>query len=427
MSDLRFVRRRNPLHDLESGGGGRIKRHTYVMNGPTLRSRLAWIVALAAGCGGTTTAITAAPDVPNDPTVDPDADGGGGEASAADDARTSTSDGGATDAATDGRTGCAAVLAKYRADHGDASTCGADLSAEVACCFMETYPQETECPTFCAESCGAKGGCNIDYAYKQSYDTANASGGAVVCPPVAARVSCGSAGRRPAGLREHASGRLDLGAVRAFGGTMTTTRAVDPIAAWLASCARLEAASVVAFERLAAELRAFGAPESLADACEAAAEEEARHAAVTRRLAERGHAVVPTVIVDPACARPLVDLAIENMVEGCVRETYAAAMVLHMSQHAHDRELGDALASIAEDEARHAELAAAIATWIDGHLTIAERDRVERARRAAIAALAAELEARPSHELVTRAGVPDVDRARVLLGLLDRHVWRAAA
>src|SRR5260221_408672 len=60
----------------------------------------------------------------------------------------------------------------------------------------------------------------------------------------------------------------------------------DPIAAWFAEAAWLEAASIGAFRRLARELRAHGAPAHLIASANVCARDEIRHARMMARLAE---------------------------------------------------------------------------------------------------------------------------------------------
>src|SRR5207244_884717 len=118
----------------------------------------------------------------------------------------------------------------------------------------------------------------------------------------------GGTGRRPAGLvAPSRSGR---------GG--------DEVGAYWARAAHLEAASVHAFRTLAADLHAYGAPRRLVEAASRAAGDEVRHARACATLARRhGSSPVPVVVRSPP-SRSLVEIAEENAVEGCVRETWGA-------------------------------------------------------------------------------------------------------
>jgi hypothetical protein len=145
-----------------------------------------------------------------------------------------------------------------------------------------------------------------------------------------------------------------------------------------------EAESVRAFQRIARELRAHGAPGELVDAALAAADDEHDHAA---RFARRACAHV-AIARDDLPVRSLVDFAIDNAREGCIGESYAALANVVQARTAAPA-LRDDFAAIAADELTHAALAHAIADWLDGGLAPDERARVDAARDAAIAELAA--------------------------------------
>lgn len=99
--------------------------------------------------------------------------------------------------------------------------------------------------------------------------------------------------------------------------------------AYFATLARLEAASVPAFLALRRELRAHRAPAPLLRAAARAAADEVRHARAMTALARRfGARVFNPPPPPPAPPRPLLDVAAENAREGCVRETYGAALAL---------------------------------------------------------------------------------------------------
>lgn len=132
-------------------------------------------------------------------------------------------------------------------------------------------------------------------------------------------MSCNSTGgRRPEGL-----------ACAQFEGP-------DEGARFLAQMAYLEAASVDAFVSLTHELEAHRAPTRLRAASRRAARDEVRHARVMRRLARRAGARVPEVQVEPSPVRSLEEIAIENAIEGCVRETFGAAVAMIQSERAGD-------------------------------------------------------------------------------------------
>lgn len=147
-----------------------------------------------------------------------------------------------------------------------------------------------------------------------------------------------------------------------------------------ARAAWLEAASIRAFRRLARELRAHGAPDELVDAARSAAKDEARHARLMTRLANRFGAKVPRVEWTDRGVRDLEAIARENAVEACVGETYGALAAAWHAEHARDVEVRDVMRAIAPDELRHAALGWAIDAWAKTRLPPEASARVEAAR-----------------------------------------------
>jgi len=178
--------------------------------------------------------------------------------------------------------------------------------------------------------------------------------------------ACGATGRRPPGL------------------WLPASTVAEDIGAQLARMAHLEAASVPAFAQLAAELEAHGAPSRLAAGARRALVDERRHASLVGDLARAFGGRALPVDVEPMPLRSLAAIALDNAVEGCVRETMGAVLAAKQARLAPDRALGEALARIATDERRHANLAWAIDAWVRPRLSPAERDAVGRARAAAI-------------------------------------------
>jgi hypothetical protein len=72
------------------------------------------------------------------------------------------------------------------------------------------------------------------------------------------------------------------------------------------------------------------------------------------------------------------------VVEGCARETFGALVATWQATHVTDAETSRTLATIAEDETRHAALSWAIARWSLTRLDSGARARLERAWRAAL-------------------------------------------
>ena len=175
----------------------------------------------------------------------------------------------------------------------------------------------------------------------------------------------------------------------------------------------LEAASVLAFERLARELEAHGAPADLVRAARRARVDEIRHAKITTELARRFGGAPQTIAVELGAVRCLEAIALENAIEGCVRETMGALIAAWQAERASDEVVRAAMKKIARDEARHAELAFQVAAWIDERLDADQRARVEIAKNGAIAELL-ENWSDPSLDLQTLTGLPTRSEARAL-------------
>ena len=154
--------------------------------------------------------------------------------------------------------------------------------------------------------------------------------------------------------------------------------------------------------------------------------EEIDHARDTARLARQHGGVVPPLSVPDMSRRTLLAVALENAVEGCVRETYGALVAAFQAERAAP-ELRPLLRRIARDEASHAELAHDVARWLERKLTPAERAEVAQARADALATLAESLAQEPAADVVRVAGMPTSREARALLDGLDRFFLAAAA
>jgi hypothetical protein len=232
-----------------------------------------------------------------------------------------------------------------------------------------------------------------------------ADAGAVECTMFESHPAC-PGGRRPAGL--------SMSQARAF-----------PVnaAAYFQSMAFLEAASVVAFHSLRDELALHGAPRRLQRAAARAADDEVRHAKLMNGLARRYGGRPTRVSVERQPARPLEDVAIENEIEGCVRETYGALVAMWQSHAAEDPIVRRAMRRIARDETRHAELSFDVAAWSAPRLSLATRARIEQARRHAARQLMAQLTRPVPQDLVRIAGLPSSTTAQRLAVELEREIW----
>ncbi|MFP2905744.1 hypothetical protein ACLESD_11945 [Pyxidicoccus sp. 3LFB2] len=191
--------------------------------------------------------------------------------------------------------------------------------------------------------------------------------------------------------------------------------------------AHLEAASVPAFERLARELEAHGAPSPLVRRALRSAQEEVRHAQAMEALALRHGASMPEVVVEPFRPRSLEAMALENAREGCVRESLGALMAGWQARTAADAEVREVMTAIAQEELGHSELAWAIDSWAARRLGVAGSARLHEAKEEALRQLERDVEAsHHSEELVVRAGLPSREAARKLLDGLAEVVRRPA-
>ena len=195
----------------------------------------------------------------------------------------------------------------------------------------------------------------------------------------------------------------------------------DPVGEWLARAAALEMASVPAFRILATELRAHGAPKLLIDEARRAADQETQHARAMMRLAHRhdGTAMPFTIATRPV--RTLETIAVENAVEGRVREAFGAVVAFEQARSAAAPEVRAAFAVIAPEEMGHARLAGAVDEWARGKLSRAGRHRVDEAHERARIQLARDLETETS-ETLRRVGLPDATRAQDLVADSEEHL-----
>ncbi|MEM9692868.1 MAG: ferritin-like domain-containing protein [Myxococcota bacterium] len=195
----------------------------------------------------------------------------------------------------------------------------------------------------------------------------------------------------------------------------------DEVAAWLGSATRDEAASVAAFELLAEELAAHGAPLELVEAARDAADDELRHAVLMGGLARESGALATTPMTVQRRERSLFALAYENVVEGCVGETFAALLNHHQALRAPLPAWREVFGEIAADELRHAELSWRIHVWAWPRLDRFERAELHRAMERTVDRM--EHPAALTPDTRRRLGLPTPERSRRLVGLLRSRLW----
>ncbi len=284
----------------------------------------------------------------------------------------------------------------------------------------------------CNDACGPGFGmCDLPADYVKAYqaslpaDDAGAgdaaagdagdagSAGGSTCPAVSGtvKVHCASfpcEGRRTDGVEE--------------------PRALDRpgLGAYFAACTYLEAASVHAFARLRTELDAHGAPKSLLDLAWRAERDEIRHTMLVGELARRFGGELEAPGAPTGGVRDLFDIALENAVEGCVRETFGAALACFRAQRAQDASVRAVMQSIARDECEHADLAFRIAAWAEPLLTEDERAAIRTAMRAATEELITNVDDLLDDRERALCGLPTPDERARLAQSIDREVLRAA-
>jgi len=198
----------------------------------------------------------------------------------------------------------------------------------------------------------------------------------------------------------------------------------ESFAGWLARGAALEKIAATAFDRLADELAALGAPSSLVPTARESAEHERGHFEALASFARR-EGIEPKSLGDVVLAsRSLFEIALENAGEGCVRETLGAVVMDYQSRHADDPALREALAKIAVEESMHAAWSWALDQWARTVLDRAQVAQLDAARERAIAELAQSMGAHdPSPALAARAGMPSSAAVRAMIEGLRASLW----
>lgn len=149
---------------------------------------------------------------------------------------------------------------------------------------------------------------------------------------------------------------LTMGSGRRHAGYPKPSELPGGHVARLVAMAEEEAAAVTAFAWLAEDLEEHGLDEALAARARRASADEIRHFRALSRAARRAGGEPRPHRAGVRASRSLVAVALENAVEGCVREAAGAALLLVQAKQASDARLARAFAKIAEDELAHAAL-----------------------------------------------------------------------
>jgi hypothetical protein len=187
-----------------------------------------------------------------------------------------------------------------------------------------------------------------------------------------------------------------------------------------ARAAFMEGGSVEAFRRMRDELVAHGAPRRLVRAASRAMRDEMRHVRQTSALARRfGESPLAPHPPPERAVRSLEELATENAVEGCVRETYSALECLWQAETAADPVVRATMKRVARDEMRHLAFAWSVHSWARGRLSAPARGRLFAAQREAVAVLRAEVSHDPHPSLTTAGGLPTGRQSQALIHSIE--------
>jgi hypothetical protein len=129
----------------------------------------------------------------------------------------------------------------------------------------------------------------------------------------------------------------------------------------------MEHASIAAFARFTLQLMSLGAPADLIERSNAAMSDETAHAKLAFSIASAyaGRDVGPGLLDVSGALEggSLREILINVVREGCIGETVAAVEAAEALEHAVDPVVQSALARIAKDELRHADLAWQFVRW----------------------------------------------------------------
>lgn len=161
-------------------------------------------------------------------------------------------------------------------------------------------------------------------------------------------------------------GRKPPGTIQ-FENTLATTVSLGRD---FAKHAAYETASVIAFNHLYEELKKHKAPEKLLKRIRKAANDECFHASQVAMLARRYGEEPLAIKINPAPIRDLLTIAIDNMREGYIGESWGALIGLYQAEHAQDPVIATTMKRVAIDEIDHASLSWEIHDWIYPQLDV---------------------------------------------------------
>lgn len=230
----------------------------------------------------------------------------------------------------------------------------------------------------------------------------------VECEYEVARCSRAPSGRRPSGWRPNAK----------------IASRTSILGCHFAALAELEDGSVYAFLELAEWLRGVGAPSSLIAATRRAADDERRHFTAMQTLAREHGVEVPRATVPRRANADIEAIALDNEVEGCVRETFGALLATWVSLNARDPSVRSVMQSIARDETGHAALSWHLRSWLRPRVSLKHRLQLDDAFQRAIAELDSETGAwSMDRHLIAEGLAPSGSVMRGLLDAARLRLW----
>ncbi|MBX2801299.1 MAG: hypothetical protein KTR31_26715 [Myxococcales bacterium] len=138
------------------------------------------------------------------------------------------------------------------------------------------------------------------------------------------------------------------------------------VESWLGSAVE-EHASVAAFARFTLELMQLGAPASMVRDATRAQLDEVHHTQLALDVASRvsgaSYDTTPLPMEGALDGRDLRSVTLDVVREGCINETVSALLAMEARDAAVHAPICSALATVADDEARHAELAWRFVRW----------------------------------------------------------------
>jgi hypothetical protein len=191
------------------------------------------------------------------------------------------------------------------------------------------------------------------------------------------------------------------------------------LAEFFAGVAQLEGAAVAAFQQVRRELIAYRAPPALIAEAGRAQQDEVRHAWLMGRLALALGAEPKRPAFLAAPIRAPHDAALDNAMEGSVRETFGALVASHQGLTASSSRVRRLMRDVARDERRHATLSWRLHQWFRQRLPAGSGRALERAQVAALRQLREEWSQDPEPILMDQAGLPSAKTAQRLLDAVE--------